>query len=147
MTPRQENLETIRAAAIKANPEIVELKFGCHITTRRSGTRLVFAEHDGNANEYGLCYYPRLGGGTQHIRLEGVGIIGRPIRLADVLFAIDRRRPLKQRWAVRYDGLFFDERNNKWGGVWSVRADTLEEQSDECIAFLADLLRERNQNA
>lgn len=76
-------------------------------------------------------------GGGYEMWLEGV-----PCRLADVLLAVDRKRPPKQEWYVRYDGQFRDVRNDAWGNVsWNLLDDRLEKQSDECLTFIWNLLK------
>ena len=135
MTPRQKNLETIRAAAIKANPEIVELKFGCQVQ-RYEGDEidtLCSITSPGLRGRHAVRFirFPSV----VHYdfvcatgEVESWKIIGRPIRLADVLLALKEQRG--------YLGVTILEKEH-----WNLRADSLEEQSDECIAFLADLLR------
>jgi hypothetical protein len=62
---------------------------------------------------------------------------GRPIRLADVLLAMDRYA--RTEVCVGKDGSFCvgDGPKMAW---WKLRKDDLTEQSDECVAFLAQLL-------
>lgn len=60
----------------------------------------------------------------------------RPVRLADVLLAINTKSSLPDNVNI--------DRN---GGVdttcqWNLRADNLTEQSDECLEFLAALLNQ-----
>jgi hypothetical protein len=37
MKMREEHIQTSREACIKANPEIMELKFGCEVETKSDG--------------------------------------------------------------------------------------------------------------
>ena len=63
--------------------------------------------------------------------------ISRPIRLADVLLAIPKSEPL----TLFPERLIFGEVNEKGAfGIWNLRKDDLNEQSEETIDFLAGLL-------
>lgn len=110
MTNTPDLLEKIRAKCIEVNPGIATHREPCQ------------------CKDHGLCPF------KDHSR------IGRPIRLADVLLAIDFVRPTKQSWFVRYDGMFFENRWNEWGPTWNLRQDSLEDQSPEVIAFISSIL-------
>jgi hypothetical protein len=167
------NLEAVRAAIIKAVPEIVELKFGCEIVIdfgewenvivlsecmkcskhktnkgcegfeRRSGDNC----HDvGNMEEAVDVYGGEEMEGFWNLVVEKKRIkeiVGRPIRLADVLLAV-------QFYDLPDGYMFF---NANWRGnvelsglagqkftPWNLRNDDLSQQSEECIEFLARLL-------
>jgi len=103
---RQEALNKIREACVKANPEIVVYDCGspCHCHTR---------------NE-------------------------REIRLADVLLAIDGENELNP-ISVTSEGQFF-QYDPEEGAIqlsrkyWTLRKDSLTDQSDECLEFLASII-------
>jgi hypothetical protein len=134
---RDEQLAFIRQKCLEANPEIVELKFGCQLLDKRSG------------DDKWLYLHRAMGGSmvVEH-KITGIGhgkdyefdVIGRPIRLADMLLAIGN--PFVE---VHANGGIVTQTN--WPGhklqqaVWNLRKDDLTEQSDECIEFLADLLK------
>lgn len=113
---RTENIEKVRAACIAANPEIEK---GCQCFACR---------------EHSCCSDLR------------------PIRLADVLLAIGLSDDLTG-GGIRGHGISSDGRFTKLFGdagesgcnwleiAWNLRADRLDEQSDECVAFLGDLLK------
>lgn len=75
----------------------------------------------------------------------------RPIRLADVLLALESKH--REDYAIVSNGFFLTWRSDNrfgqdgdWKGAntearWNFRKDDLSEQSDECIAFLAELLK------
>jgi len=152
MTDRQKNLETIRAACIKANPEIVELKFGCRFKFPRGSYGTLLCDKEWKRAKF-LVALPQLPPHYDELRwddMEDVEIIGRPIRLADVLLAMETAKG-SHHVAVRNDGGILVREGNgitsnwslQWRNpfpVWNLRADNLEEQSDECVAFLAGLL-------
>lgn len=79
--------------------------------------------------------------------LDGVKwrIIGRPIRLADVLVAMQGKDKPVQSVGVEINGRFLDcnEDMTEWHILeprWNLRADSLDEQSPETIEFLANVL-------
>lgn len=105
---RQQQLEKVRAACVKANPD------------RRNP----------------FC--------------AGCGAYqDQPIRLADVLLAIlfcsANAITTEVVFGVMPRLIIYPESPVEDGrpecGEWSLRADSLDEQSDECVAFLADLLK------
>lgn len=123
------DLEIIRAACVKANPEIeIDEWFVCPIHGRIDSP----IGHSTGCRE------------NVHTEPEY-----RPIRLADVLLAV---RETNQSWYVRNDGVFFEWEKFTDGGdghhgvkssyiVWNLRTDDLEQQSPETLAFLANLLK------
>jgi hypothetical protein len=101
---RDQNIETIRTACIKANPEKVTL-----VVSEENPDTTVF---DG------------------------------PIRLADVLLAIQATTTTKGTTLVNSYGIFMDTHfNMDMNAGWNLRQDDLTLQSDECVAFLASLLQ------
>jgi len=105
---RDEQLQTIRTACIEANPEINE-PCTCPKGGRWDGERIC-----------DKC------GGWEYVP--------RPIRLADVLLAIESYPDYDE--AVH--GLLFSGPVDR---RWNLHADDLTQQSDDCIAFLADLFQ------
>jgi hypothetical protein len=101
----------------KANPEIMELKFGCEVEGYKS-------------------------------------VIGRPIRLTDVLIALNLRRDthMKDWFAVNTYGLFLENKVKEITArpyahpmisalySWNLKDDNLDHQSEECKEFLTNLL-------
>ena len=144
------NLQKIREACIKANSEIVELKFGCEVV-RKSGTDAVGrkARSEGKEgiivsmyeNFVGVLWY-----GNENISQEfseNLEIIGRPIHLADVLLAIAHSIPAPIEITEFQVGDRFKEFDDKvWSVVkrWEWKDDNLENQSEPTKQFIADLL-------
>lgn len=58
-------------------------------------------------------------------------VTSRPIRLADVLLAMEK---------AGYRESFTSLLDLEWSGCWNLRADSLSEQSPETLQFLAELL-------
>lgn len=135
----QENLEAVRRACIEANPEIVELKFGCGI---EYGKQLpsyclyggVVSSGDIVLYLYTQCESIRVS--KYQFRLFGE-VLGRPIRLADVLLAVRRVRLEIDNIP---DHLSMGVSNVGWR-TWNLRKDSLEDQAEETVAFLATLLK------
>lgn len=132
-------LDEVRAAIIKAVPEIVELKFGCELKTSKGFYVTLIGHKDDwytwKRHEDGL-----ISAGDDAGDADGLPelIIGRPIRLADVLVAIDEKCPSK--YFVNSNGAFI-RIDTKWRMVaWKLWSDSLENQSDECIDFIHSLL-------
>jgi hypothetical protein len=114
---RQEQLDRIRAACIDANPEIAKRE---------------------------ELYHPQGMGASKPISIFGT------IRLGDLLLVIGNS---KKRHSVTIDAqrdnlVFFwatkdpdnPDRATLLRSQWNLRKDDLTEQSDECVAFLANLL-------
>ena len=80
-------LEQVKQVIQKANPEIMELKFGCEIRTKFDETWTITHRHKiGNIKECWGVANLRQGSLVSDEDIEV--ILGRPIRLADVLYAI-----------------------------------------------------------
>ena len=135
------NIEKIREAVIKANPEIVKLKFGCVVIF--AGHKMVLG-----VDKYDIVTYVcrREGeqyesGGDFHInRIEE--IIGRPIRLSDVLLAMEKANPSRQ-LLMSFTGRFYEYSSKIplcQECSWNLKDDNLENQSEELKKFVADLL-------
>jgi hypothetical protein len=143
---RQAKFESIRAACIQASPDITELRFGCelklvpHLVERvisepyipeRVGRKL--NRENARFVVVGSLDYPSV---TRAVSVnsivENAHILGRPIRLADVLLAIQAKRGRP------------DARNpESWKVIhlWNLRQDALAAQSDQCIDCLYELLQ------
>lgn len=68
-------------------------------------------------------------------------VAGRPIRLADVLAAIDKKFPEPYQEIRINDGFYRFGNDGDWRkATWNLRDDDLEKQTPECISFLAKLL-------
>jgi hypothetical protein len=148
-----------------ANPEIMELKFGCEFIENISvrpflKKRKIVSLID---IDTGSLYATTVKGKTltsyhKNYLDNDCQILGRPIRLADVLFALNKRfeeytninrsanMPMVRSNGSIYPGM--DKENTDWyskiaqndGNVWNLKDDNLDNQSPECIKFLTDLL-------
>lgn len=157
----QEKLKRIKEKCAGANQGIMELKFGCEIEMLFGpsydpdyGIAIILAEcgvcskHKRCNGEKDTCDMD-----TGFMCLKGSDedgwctfevkstdkykILGRPIRLADILLAIDKQ----------YPGNFATVASNGWlhygdkRCFYDLRADDLEKQSEETIEFLYQLLK------
>lgn len=141
----QEKLDFIREKCIEANPSITELKFGCEI---KQGTIISSAY----SPEWKCkCYVVLLDWGSNNQRLvpmgEAMEIIGRPIRLADVLLAFGYVNSQEAEgvdfWvdsAGIVNGLVGDFHNGEGQIYWNLKDDNLSHQFPETIDFLYQFL-------
>ena len=130
MFTHQEKLEAVRQAAIAANPEIVELTFGC-ITEHGIIAGIRYSDAI-QAHQYAMAP-TRIDKIPELRSKEELGeIIGRPIRLADVILALRTSNIHEDDWKEELCRL-----TNKW----DARKDSLDEQSEETISFLYELLK------
>jgi len=156
---REEQMKLIGKKCIEANPEIVELQFGCEVFVEQA----VEAESGHYADAVGVVVYHETGGRvaggddftddftkiyfpdwgiTQEYTgddMEGNRVIGRSIRLGDGLLAI------KSAWWKKesVDGL--DRIQLRLIFLWNLRKDDLTVQSEETINFIAELLQQRSE--
>lgn len=173
----QDKVAFIRQKTIETNPEIVELKFGCRL--HHPGYRMANI-YDVSPTGYGngKKFFTDLGHSFYddtikdgHIRRNSLDkphmwkIIGRPVRLADVLLAIGNHQdkwretnwftwvfPVAQElgksgeWA-NFCGYSHDKgwalltNKDKCPVGWNLRADDLEDQSEDTIEFIYSLLK------
>ncbi len=137
----KEKLEAIRQACIKANPEIVELKFGCLISGfGHHRSPVVCLDKDYTA----FLHAPTLitNDKTKNVQAN-YEIIGRPIRLADVLLALHRTSRTQN---VSINTLVGTMMNHNFtrddlNKHWDFYKDSLDEQPEETISFIYELLK------
>jgi hypothetical protein len=155
------NLEIIRRACIKANPSILELKFGCEVE-RFVGEIDTFVKlacwRDKNV---AVFYRKSKNGKVDQLfnfeptddEIQNWKILGRPIRLSDVLLALQKAN---KNISIQDYGCFMwfgnPDKNDPceiegWNEIfgdkritWDLKNDNLESQSEETIKFLANLL-------
>lgn len=139
------NLQIIRKACIEANPEIMELKFGCDIAVGNDRGYIHYSMYDKDGPTllgFVSTSDPKKLRPIQWKKGDPIGytILGRPIRLADVLLAIKSSPKCDTYWEY---GATSDI---VWGNpplknnAWNLRNDDLITQSPDTLQFLADLL-------
>lgn len=159
MTPY---LENIRNACIKASPEIMELKFGCEVM-------LLLGDYYGEIGRVvypsGKCTKHKLYKNcnedcdikdavsivtnwddepSEWLLLSNgkdYKVLGREIRLADVLLAIKSSPKCDTLWEYEVISDLIWGKTNKQIEMWNLRKDSLSEQSEETLKFISDLLK------
>lgn len=135
---REQNIEIIRKACIQANPDILKLEFGCEVELNKEAKseRMTVVKLLGKTGEYVVTYQD----GTQGLyQPEELKIIGRPIRLADVLLVINREHDYFMPHVLREELYFHYKRDG--GFAWHLVHDDLTLQSDETLEFLINILK------
>lgn len=137
---KQDQINFIREKCIEANDEIVRFGFGNEIEMNETHRHFTVALMDDS--------FIRVFSGTNQlvdVAPEDCKILGRPIRLADVLLAIgSRAKDFELRndylWSWSVDvPKYNDDRANQI--FWNLRADDVREQSEETINFIYNLLK------
>ena len=158
ITPEQYN--ELKEVIQKANPEIMELKFGCEFELLGNIHKIIsIAGDEGEWYELlsirqpytDVAGVPKKISREEFTYLKTLNVLGRPIRLADVLLAIDKN-PLY----TKENSYFIDSNGNfhEWftpkGRLdlrtvanWNLHNDSLDyhyEHQPETIEFLYNLL-------
>ena len=145
-------MPTLREIICKANPEIMELKFGCEILVKNDvRTRVIGI--DGR-----VVFFSPLVNNRNTDFVEDITILGRTIRLADVLVAVERTiKGNDIYWSVDTSGQIYGtneldpvQLNNfpeidhfikhTPGAKWNLLDDNLDHQTPECKKFLEEIL-------
>lgn len=143
--PLEKQKEEIRAACIKANPEIVELKFGCRVEYDTEIYEYLGVEPIANGQFHRIHHrtrdYPVTVRGVNIVKERDLKVIGRPIRLADVLLAIDKV-PLPKHFVFLPSGNIYMFESGVLGtpvATWNL-LKSFEDQEPETIAFIHSLI-------
>lgn len=150
MKTTNKNYDIVRQAVIKAVPEILELKFGCEVVDVNAKKHRIMGLavktlHTNYDTYITSCSSLSVGQRvTDEIHTGQIEkILGRPIRLADVLLATQRKTGMGDVMINSLGGFGVFEKG-KWMDVamprYNLSKDSLEDQSEETWAFLADLL-------
>jgi hypothetical protein len=135
---KDDQINIIRGKCIEANPEILALKFGCEVIGPKGEiyTSTSFPDPDG------AIFADNLKDETATLlsASEYDTILGRPIRLADVLLALEKASDERHSIRAEKDGWFFAIAQNVIG-MYNLQTDDLREQSEETIKFLYELLQ------
>lgn len=137
------NIDNLKKIIQEANPEILELKFGCEIKANNSIYKVSRIEGSHIWFDTDVFLY--------RDEIIDKMILGRPIRLADVLYAINFN---KKAISVSSAGAFeeweaenihspemqWKLKNYTGADLWDFTNDNLDNQSDECKEFLINLL-------
>lgn len=142
-----DKLKEIRAACIAANPEIVELKMGCHVLLENGLQLEYIGRIDTHTNQdfiWRTIYSPFATTQWVNKRPDEMEfkIIGRKIGLADVLNAIEKTDIdiLVDSGGDFYEG-GYDGLSNKHGIHWNLQHADLDLQDEPTISFLHSVLK------
>lgn len=146
---REQSINIVKEACVKANPEILELKQNCFVKDFLKGTLEILAKYEieGETPVYDFVFR---GEGEVSVARSPRGnwdILGRPIRLADVLLAIQKKDTLENPININTYGhleLCGEEQIVLSRTTWNLRADSLTDQSDQTLLFLAQLLEKKD---
>ncbi len=142
---QQEQIQFIREKAIEANPDILKLEFGCKLLdTSIRDTGIWTLIHATQLKGYPrlLVYRDDIGTGTG--RISEFEIIGRNVRLADVLYAIKiKNRGNGWTYAATAEGeiIKLEWDDHEVVATWNLLKDSLDDQSPETIQFIYNLLK------
>lgn len=146
-----DNLTIVREACIKVVPGIMELKPGCEILNKHL-RRILITDYLNKDKNCLNGHYKGENNGTwiwenQLKDTDTFEILGRPIRLADVLLTILRDNPANRTNVIlESSGQFITKLHNgsfsenEAGPYWDLTDDDLNHASPECLQFLAGLL-------
>ncbi len=144
---RQEQIEFIRGKCVDANESIKDLVFGCEVVHAGIHFMVVGTFPTGEpitVKKEGVYNPSKPPGVSMEVFQDGrTEIIGRDIRLADVLHCL----------RARYDsitdelGFLLDDEKEEWRESiieislrWNLLKDNLEDQSDDTVLFIFNLL-------
>lgn len=138
---KQQYIDKIREACIKANPSILDLKFGCEVIVTGIAKDNPGCEKDIIIDNRikDECIMTGYYGNVPLIDIEK--ILGRPIQLADVLLMIDKEHEgcvfvtVSSNGFLKVDGL-----NRTEQPKWNL-TKPLEDQSEETLKFISELLK------
>lgn len=159
LTP-QAKLDLVRQAVIAANPDILKPQRGSRIRRKRNDKEgfivtdfftvdfctCCYVMYDNEAGYTHMAQYPEftLPEGHQHYDLK-IDVLGRPIRLADVLLALRVNKPelnplrqMVQDWpTTEHHPLYWEQ-----GAIkrWNLHRDSLDDQDATTTDFLHSLL-------
>jgi hypothetical protein len=140
------SLEIIRKACNEANPEIRELKFGCLVDlndNHKKETAYAIVTDEKLYFPRGIDYDQRKFETTKgqvgpELRYSFYKVLGRPIRLSDIIFTLYKNKK------AQYFGGMLDDNSiyfaNRIG--WNLLHDDIELQSQPTKDFIAGLLKE-----
>jgi hypothetical protein len=133
-------------------PHKKELEFGCKIQFGFSSATIIGKEENG---DYQLVKKQVVGSGDEiivqspnmlNILVKKYGIVGQPLRLADLLHAMYKSEDKNEsKWSyiagVAGDKLYFDAPSNNKAIVYNISQDNILSQSDEFCEWALQILK------
>ena len=143
-------IDKLKEVIQKANPEIMELKFGCDVMAAKP-SGLFQATIIEQIGLLFVVWFWDSEGDVKNFTKESLKILGRPIRLADVLIALSKKkRDYEIAITANMDvGDFLEIQSQLEDGEvtylsanisWNLQKDNLDDQTKETKKFLTDLL-------
>lgn len=139
----QEQIQFIRQKAIEANPEILKLEFGCafRLHNKKFYVARYLEDVETLVDENNIHWTL-----TQLKQLQFAEIIGRDIRLADVLFTIEKTGKdieVSLYQNTCHIGRYSEGKKEGYYSycLYDLLKDRLEDQSPETIEFIYNLLK------
>lgn len=138
---KQHYIDKIRSAAIKANPSILDLKFGCEVMLKKDTRfrRYYIGRNEDEAEDH-FADIDQVGTEDEMFSTEigahgeiGYKIIGRPITLADIILVTIKKFDGKTKGEVK-DALL------KYAYLWNCFDDNLEHQSEETLKAISEMV-------
>ena len=132
-------LQQVRAKIIEAVPEIMELKFGC----RGMYKKTISCDFIGLSAAGNFIWTWQTGKYALNKTLKNlndVEILGRPIRLADVLIAIVASSMYDGFGIEMLSGTVSFSHANGGYAKWNLHKDSLDDQNEELVDFLHTIL-------
>lgn len=129
---KNEQLKEVREWVIKAVPDIVKLKFGCEVYMdlgNIDGTSIIHTAYPE------MDKFFTIDNGKSYPMSSIKEILGRDIRLADVLLAVESLNNVNVGFVLRNQWLEILE-------LWTMETDSLDAQSPETISFLFNLIKQ-----
>jgi hypothetical protein len=139
-TGDKDKINVIREKCIAANPKIDLLDFGCRVTFKIENVTY----HALLVDRVGRDWLVSTALGVKQIPDGTLTFLGRPIRFADILLAIEStsNKTIVLDTRARMRGINEAISNGFHSAPqWNLRADDLEQQSEETINFLYELLQ------
>lgn len=140
MTPQK--YQALKKAIQEANPSILELKFGCEVMYGRGYMQVLYS-----IGEDIYCTYQQKGDGRPVLHMltrlqreydKTFEILGRPIRLSDVLLAIRKGNGIANCRGAEGDILYIKPSVGE-EFAWFLKGG-LDAQSDQCKEFISKVL-------
>lgn len=137
-----EKIEFIRSKAIEANPSIKDLVFGCEVKVTNDIGYYIGEFLNANYVQFPKYSVPQC---LNKKDIEIQEIIGRQIRLADVLLAINNRGEQFITCLISSTGHFYQRSAlplvTATAETWDLKNDDLTKQSSDTVDFIYSLLK------
>lgn len=135
---RQQKLDFIRAKCVSANESILDLKMGCKVRYQTAYCKYVCESCAGNPIiSFGFM--------TKTVKKKDLEIIGRKLRLSDLLLALEKNKFFSKNYddvpyLIEGVKLTFWLHSGEEAFAYNLKTDDIELQSDELVDQVFNLL-------